>query len=107
MWDLTWLKYGGQPRRLISLPLILESALDRYADLEKLLTARAEHRIVIFQGKVPFRDNRYFEQFATQVRECGMTQPGDRYLFLCFDRNDRKFKFRVFVARADLLLYSQ
>jgi hypothetical protein len=40
----------------------------------------------------------HFKSFAEQVQNFGLTKAEDRYLFLCFDKNDETFKFRVFVA---------
>ncbi len=108
MWDLAWLKRDivySEPRdNLIGLPLILECALGRRVDLDKLVTARAEHRVMIFYGELEkgLRGNPHpdvlFDRFAMDVRYCGLSQAGDRYLFVCFDRKDREFKFRVFVS---------
>jgi hypothetical protein len=100
LYDLAWLEYSDGNKCLIGLPLILESewsARDGYIDddFQKLLVARAEHRVMICQGSDP---DRHFKRFAKQVRNCGLTQAGDRYLLLCLDLNDHKFKFRVFIA---------
>jgi hypothetical protein len=98
LYDLVWLK--NNEGCLIGLPLVLEtewSSRKGYIDddFQKLLVARAEHRVMICQGSDP---DRHFKRFIMQVRNCGLTQVGDRYLFLCFDWKDHKFKPRVFVA---------
>jgi hypothetical protein len=49
----------------------------------------------------------HFERLIKQVRECRYTQPGDRYLFLCWNRNQKRFEVRVFVAEGDLLKKAQ
>ncbi len=100
LYDLVWLRKSGGD--LIGLPLVLESewgthdeAIDY--DFQKLLVARAEHRVMICQGQGSDPD-RHFKRFTEQVGHCALTQPGDRYLFLCYHWKDHEFKHRVFVA---------
>ena len=85
------------------MPLALESewgdqeAVDR--DFQKLVLARADHRVMIFEA--PGADiDRHFERFAEQIRTCRYTQSGDRYLFLAYDWDAGRFNFQVFVASA-------
>jgi hypothetical protein len=96
LFDLAWL---GEH----DMPLALESewgdqeAVDR--DFQKLVLARADHRVMIFEA--PGADiDRHFERFAEQIRTCRYTQSGDRYLFLAYDWDAGRFNFQVFVASA-------
>ena len=100
LWDLTWLHYSEDLKSLVSLPLILESEWSHQDekiddDFQKLMTARADHRVMICRSDDP---NRHFDRCVEQVRKCGMTKAGDRYLFAGLDLIDNKFKFRIFVA---------
>lgn len=63
--------------------------------LNELLIIRAEHRVLIDQGSDFGRD---FEQLAYRVQASKLTQPGDRYLLLLFDRKTQAFKSGVYVA---------
>ncbi len=80
-------------------PLVLESGWGGPSqiddDFQKLRIARAEHRVMIFQGK---NIDQKFDNLAEQVRAFAYTQAGDRYLMLGFDWVTKRIKSRVFVA---------
>ncbi len=79
LYDLVWQKRTDG--RLTGLPLVLESewrANDKAIDydFQKLLVARADHRVMICQGHDPDRD-RHFQRFIEQIRDFG-PQAADR-----------------------------
>jgi hypothetical protein len=83
-----------------SLPLVLECEwgptdviIDD--DFQKLRVARADHRVMIFQGgDIEW----HFDRMAKDVRSFAYTQRGDRYLLLGFDWATKRIKSRVLVA---------
>jgi hypothetical protein len=86
-----------------SVPLVLccDFWISGYTDypsfepLDKLLIARAEHRVLICQHKY---SGNVFDRFTSYVRQCEITRKRDRYLFLCYVPEDKKFHSCVFVA---------
>jgi hypothetical protein len=102
LYDLVWLTYGDDGFRMTGVPLVLECEWGRLPDVdydfEKLLLARADHRVMIFQGTDP---EQHFNRMIERVRHCGLTRSGDRYLLLCFDWAVRRFTPRLFVAAGD------
>ena len=84
LYDVTCLSYdaGGYIRRI---PLVAESEWgskdDVYYDFEKLLLARADVRVMVFDGRVYGAANMdRFEEFAKYIGKCDSTETGDTYL---------------------------
>jgi len=94
MWDLAWVKYDGE-HHLVSLPLIVEFALGKGDVFGKLVSTRAEHRVFITEARYPGNE---FDRLKSEVLNFGMTQRGDRYLFLYFSRDAREFNSLIFVV---------
>jgi len=105
MYDVVWrdLNTSGDWWTTISVPLVLccDWYRSRYpghtsfVSLDKLLVARAEHRVLICQNTLP---GNAFDNFASYIRHCNITKKRDRYLFLCYVPEEKKFKSCVFVA---------
>jgi hypothetical protein len=62
------------------------------------MLARAQHRVMVCQGKWGFAAA--FERLASTVDGSEITQAGDRYLLLSFDPNTKKFCSRIYVGRS-------
>jgi hypothetical protein len=66
-----------------------------FEPLDRLLVARADRRVLIcrhnYSGSV-------FDRYTSYVGQCDVTKKKDRYLFLCYVPEDRKFHSHVFVA---------
>ena len=105
MYDVLWrdLNTSGDWRITNSVPLVLccDFWVSGYTDypsfepLDKLLIARAEHRVLICQHK--YSENA-FDRFASYIEQCEITTKRDRYLLLCYVPQEKKFKYRVFLA---------
>lgn len=86
----TWCGCKNVDPHVLSCPLVLESEWsvqlkDIMEDFVKLLLARAEHRVMIFQQQTAQQVHQVVEKLEAQVSAFRGTQPGDRYLLLGFD----------------------
>ena len=103
LYDMTWA--GMKEGFLVSLPLALESewstkAADVDEDFSKLLIARAEHRVMIFQVRTckDFEDT--VRRLTSDIDAFSLTRPGDRYFFAGFIYEEtRDFKFELVANR--------
>jgi hypothetical protein len=104
MFDVIWrdLNTGGDWHTTTSVPLAL--ACDWYVSgigfptteaLDKLLVTRAERRVLIYQKRYGGNE---FGQSVSYVDQCEITEPGDRYLFLCYDMHQKKLFSQVYRA---------
>jgi len=103
LYDLYWYEItDGESGYLIRIPLVVEwewspdPELD--GDFQKLVQARAEHRVWIFQISTPDLILPYFERCKEQIQTFRGTIPGDRYLFAGIDNALKEFHFEHFVA---------
>lgn len=99
LFDLTWYKYNDDLNQL-KIPLILESEWNKSFteikhDFEKLLIARADHRIMIFQGKGD-SINETISKLIEGVKSFSYSQVGDRYLFVAYNIEIKKFEFQQY-----------
>ena len=106
LYDILWW-HGDDQRYIIECPLVAESewgGKDAFFkdDFPKLLLARSEHRIVIFEGyPPPDRENNVAERInwcKEQIRNFSHTQKGDRYLFCAWQWGKQEFLFDLFIA---------
>ncbi len=104
MYDVIWrdLNTSGDWWVTKSVPLVLccdfyvsnFSGYSSFENLDKLMVARAEHRVLICQHKY---SGNVFDRFTSYVKQSEITKR-DRYLFLCYVPADKKFHSCVFVA---------
>ena len=100
LFDLVWLRQGSGGE-LLDAPLVLESEWRRAGisdDFQKLLVARARHRVMVFQARNKTRAVDIIEKLVAQVEVCKLTEPGDRYLFACWLNAGRDFFFHLHVT---------
>lgn len=107
LYDILWW-HGDDQRYIIECPLVAESewgGKDAFFkdDFPKLLLARSEHRIVIFEGypEESHRRNNVAERInwcKEQIRNFSCTQKGDRYLFCAWQWGKQEFLFDLFIA---------
>lgn len=106
LYDILWW-HGDDQRYIIECPLVAESEWGGNNaffkdDFPKLLLARSEHRIVIFEGyPPPDRENNVAERInwcKEQIRNFSHTQKGDRYLFCAWQWGKQEFLFDLFIA---------
>jgi len=99
LYDLTWLNYSG--KRLTDVELVLESewtpsGVDE--DFQKLMLARSELRVMIFQKKNRESALEKIGDLKQQVTKFTKSGFGDRYLFSCWLSDVREFYHEEFVA---------
>lgn len=102
LYDLTCLKYNGDGW-LKKIPLVAECELWRPTDIDddfqKLLLARADVRLMVFNGNHYPTEGKMSDRFpfCKHIHECEHTQTGDTYLFaarLHEDKNGRSVNHR-------------
>jgi hypothetical protein len=102
LYDMTWCIEDGN-KRLLRVFLALESELSPDSELDpdfqKLLQARAEHRIFIFQDKTIDDITQKIKIMKDQIEQFNFSQSGDRYLFAGLGYNPRKFSFEIYVHK--------
>jgi hypothetical protein len=103
LFDLIWyvnseaLSYTD--RRLISLPLVVESEWnleieDIKTDFEKLLAARAEHRLMICETPINRKES-ILKCLEDSVQNFSLGYKGDRYLIAIWISDEKKFHFEL------------
>ncbi|WLC16295.1 hypothetical protein [Bradyrhizobium diazoefficiens] len=104
-YDVLWrdLSTGGDWWVTNGVPLVLccdfwvsgHSNYPSFEPLDKLLVARAEHRVLMCRHKYA---GSVFDRYTSYIRQCGITKKKDRYLLLCYVPDDQKFHSHVFAA---------
>lgn len=96
LFDVTCLTYNG--RYLDRVPLVAECEWgnedDIYDDFEKLLLARAEIRVMVFDADQLNSENK-FRKFEKYVGRCTWTQPEDTYLLAAYTQDRDGFDYRL------------
>ncbi len=103
LFDMTWLYYSKN-KRLLEVPLALESEWapgDINDDFQKLLLARAHHRVMIFDRRTLDEAMAIVTDLIAQVKAFKGTQPDDRYLFAFWCSKNAKFDYHLYVAAAE------
>jgi len=102
LFDLLWSENQGT--EFVDLPLALECEWQRskdaiFHDFQKLVVARARHRVMIFQQETEGKVREMFETLRRQVRDFKGTQKGDRYLLAGYSwKPAPKFDFDLLVT---------
>jgi len=97
LYDLTCLEY--EDGYLKGIPLVLESEWDRGgvdADFQKLIVARADHRVMVLEVESDEKEKEVVEQLLQHVQKCRHSMVGDRYLFACWSKAKRVFDCSVY-----------
>ena len=100
LYDLVWYQENEQGF-LMDVPLVAESEWqmrpkDIKFDFEKLLAARANHRLMVCQCRKKFKEER-LQYFRAAVKVYRHRLPGDRYLIALLDFMDASFHFELIV----------
>ncbi len=98
LYDLTWLNYSGN--KLTDVELVLESewsvkGVDE--DFQKLMLARAELRVMIFQSKNMISASEKMQDLKSQVNKFTKSCEGDAYLFSCWVNDVREFHHEQYI----------
>ena len=93
LFDLAWYLGDGQ---MISLPLIMESEWARddeslRVDFEKLLVAKAQLKLFIFQAKAEQRRDEVIARCIEGIRKFGCFDATEIYIFSCLDEHELTF----------------
>ena len=101
LYDMIWLE-NDENDGIKNVPLVMESELNSPdnevdEDFLKLLVARADHRIWIFQRRTREEITASIHSCIQRVRNCRSSQPGDRYLFAGLSWNPRDFAFQLYI----------
>lgn len=98
LFDMTWLDLRGED--LVGVPLALESEWsprEIWDDFEKLLVARADHRVFVYWQPSLSRARTLAEELLEAARSFRSSRPGDRYLFACWVDEVERFEVRLSV----------
>ena len=91
LYDVTCLLYDANGY-IKHIPLVAESewqGVDQINyDFEKLLLARADVRVMVFDGNYWGADDDKFEEFAKYITKCDRTEPGDTYLLAAWPHRE-------------------
>lgn len=100
LFDVTCLAYQGN--YLTGVPLVAECEWgdedEIYDDFQKLLLARAEIRVMVFDA-AEITSKGKFGRFEEAVERFGIGQPGDVYLLAAYTEDGDRFGFEYQVVR--------
>lgn len=107
LWDVTWLRYDPWPmtatNAAVPKALVLAAecewspdAEQILNDFEKLLVARADHRLMVFQS-IPGRRQGLFDSMKRRIASFITTTSGDRYLLAAWSAPDDRFILKHYV----------
>lgn len=100
LYDVTWLYYD-EGYYLLNVPLVMEcewllSKDEIDHDFQKLLLARAQHRVMIYNQKTKDEVLEKIDNFKEQIIKYTGTCAGDRYFFAGYSWDTSKFDCRIF-----------
>jgi hypothetical protein len=109
LYDMIWMKTGPENNcQDIGVVLECEWGMDRNGmyrvmyDFQKLLIARADTRVMIFQGN-PECQTQTIAKMKRQISEFSKTEADDRYLFACWNlglkAERRNFDYELCVSK--------
>ncbi len=82
LFDMIWTSYRKD--LLVDVPLVLEcewTPAKLNDDFDKLLVARARHRVFVFYGYTRQSVDTALKSFVHRIQRSRLTEPRDRYLF--------------------------
>lgn len=102
LYDVTWFKNNKKDEYIAYFPLVLEcewrDEKEISYDFEKLLLARARHRVMIFQEeRKKSNAQEIIEKLKEEARRFKDSQSGDRYFFAGWDYKTDRFEFDLLV----------
>ena len=115
LYDVTWLKYECErdglkwpATALIKVPLVAECewGVDEnleyiIEDFEKLLLARADVRLMIFDGNQEPGSKETADRLARKIRLFDSTEEGDAWLLAAWEGSNQDWSFRYFTIKAN------
>lgn len=100
LYDVVWVKEDGD--RIRDVVLVLESEWkqrDAEYDFDKLLLARARHRVMVFTAYKREGPGGSIERLLSRISACSLSRRGDRYLIAAWENWHREFSFKTYVYR--------
>lgn len=102
LYDLIWYADDAEGR-IIELKLILESEWQAgfdhiWYDFEKLLVAKCEHKLMVFQCNQKNRE-KFVGKMIEAIDAFYPSVPNERYLFICWNKDSMEFEFDLKVSR--------
>jgi hypothetical protein len=108
LFDVTWTEYDGE--YLISVPLACESqwgtardgkgvTQDFVNDFEKLLAARAEHKLMVMDQRKADTVDDTIDSLIERIKRIRLNVEGERYMFACWVNEQNVFTFRTYVTQ--------
>ena len=115
LYDVTWLEYERErdglkwpATALIKVPLVAECewGVDEnleyiIEDFEKLLLARADVRLMIFDGNQEPGSKEIADMLARKIRLFDSTEEGDAWLLAAWEGSNQDWSFRYFTIKAN------
>lgn len=100
VFDVTWYAYD-RDNQLREMPLVAEvewalSYDEIKWDFEKLVVARAEHRVMIFQTNDAQRFEDYCRRLVRNITTFALSRKGDRYLLVGYGIKTGRFEYWPF-----------
>lgn len=107
LYDFVW--YDNNEFGLNDVFLVVESewknpwgnedyGYDIQYDFEKLILARCVYKLMIFEGENFEENSQYLDALKAVVKNCKLTNIGDRYMFAAWDKEKQEFHFDLFIA---------
>lgn len=107
LYDMCWLRIDGEDKFVTNAELVLECEWTQNAanhDFDKLLLARAKHRVMIFSslkreglGK-PGEPGGSIKRLIRRLERFGHNVVGDRYLFAAWVNSRKAFEYHVHIV---------
>jgi len=102
LFDMTWVK-ERRDGSLFRIPLVLAcewtpTRARLSDDFEKLIAARADHRVFVFWSRTLATARRETDGLVERVAGADLANPGDRYLFACWTDESDRFETTLYVA---------
>ena len=96
LFDQVWLDWIPDPRQLKRIGLVVECEWSMtceaiFYDFEKLLVARADVRLMIFQARNAERVKQIFSRMKEEARDFFQSQSGDCYMLVGYDNAESVF----------------
>ena len=100
LFDLVWAEQQNNPERFIGIPLVMQFEWDPSLDVilrefEKLLVAKAPHKVMVFQQAVRDNVTNVMTILADRVRYFQLTLPNERYLLAGYAYDQRVYKYET------------
>lgn len=103
LFDLVWADGNDNPSwQFFEMPLAMECEWsttkgDIIYDFEKLLVAKARHKLMVFQQKSQDDINSIIASLKDIIKHFKMTYPGERYLLAGYSASNHKFSYELIV----------